>query len=70
MTKNPNYNSKNKIKLLAKKVKILLVLNQSIKIPKLYQNIGIYRDKTMADKLMHIPNDDEQNYPFCSPQSC
>ena len=23
------------------------------------------RDKTMADKLMYIPNDDSQNYPIC-----
>ena len=23
---------------------------------------GIYRDKTMADKLMYIPNDGTQNY--------
>ena len=23
-------------------------------------------DKTMADKLMFIPNNDTQNYPFCS----
>ena len=26
---------------------------------------GIYRDKTMADELMYIPNDDTQNYPIC-----
>ena len=26
---------------------------------------GIQRDKTMANKLMHIPNNDSQNYPFC-----
>ena len=26
---------------------------------------GIERDKTMADKLMYIPNDVTQNYPFC-----
>ena len=26
---------------------------------------GIYRDKTIADKLMYIPNDDAQNYLFC-----
>ena len=26
---------------------------------------GILRDKTMADKLLYIPNDDKQNYPFC-----
>ena len=25
---------------------------------------GILRDKTIADKLMYIPNDDIQNYPF------
>ena len=25
----------------------------------------IYRNKTVADKLMFIPNDDIQNYPFC-----
>ena len=25
---------------------------------------GIWRDKTMADKLMYIPNDDIQNYNF------
>ena len=53
-----NYNTKKIIKLLAKKVRILLVCNQSIKILKLYQNIGIYRDKTMAVKLMYITNDD------------
>ena len=27
-------------------------------------NAGILRDKTMADKLINIPND-AQNYPFC-----
>ncbi len=26
---------------------------------------GILRDKTMAHKLMYIPSDDTQNYPFC-----
>ena len=26
---------------------------------------GFQRDKTMVDKLMYIPNDDKQNYPFC-----
>ena len=25
----------------------------------------IKRDKTMADKLRYIPNDDTENYPFC-----
>ena len=25
----------------------------------------IFRDKTMDDKLMFIPNEDNQNYPFC-----
>ena len=25
---------------------------------------GIYRDETMAEKLMYNPNDDIQNYPF------
>ena len=25
---------------------------------------GILRDKTMEDKLMYIPNNDIQNYPF------
>ena len=25
---------------------------------------GILRNKTMADKLIFIPNDDTQNYPF------
>ena len=28
--------------------------------------LGILRDKTMADRLMYIPNDDTQNYPFFS----
>ena len=28
-------------------------------------DIRIYRDKTMADKLKNIPNNDSQNYPFC-----
>ena len=23
------------------------------------------REKTMADKLIYIPNNDAQNYPFC-----
>ena len=31
----------------------------------LYVNSGIYRDNTMADKFMYIPNDNAQNYPFC-----
>ena len=26
---------------------------------------GMYRDKTMNDKLMYIPNDDKQNYHIC-----
>ena len=26
------------------------------------------RNKTMADKLMYIPNDDAQKYPFCKLQ--
>ena len=26
---------------------------------------GTYRDKTMADKLIYIPNNNTQNYPFC-----
>ena len=26
---------------------------------------GIWRDKTIADKLMYIPNDDTQNYFIC-----
>ena len=30
---------------------------------KKYKIKGIYRDKTMADKLMNIPNDDKQNHP-------
>ena len=25
----------------------------------------MYRDKKMADKLMYIPIDDTQKYPFC-----
>ena len=25
----------------------------------------LYRDETMADKLMYIPSDDTKNYPFC-----
>ena len=29
-------------------------------------SLGILRDKTMADRLMYIPNDDTQNYPFFS----
>ena len=29
-----------------------------------YLSAGIKWDKTMADKLMHTPNDDTQNYPF------
>ena len=28
-------------------------------------NTGIEGDKTMADKLMYILYDDNQNYPFC-----
>ena len=36
------------------------------KFKKPYLHPGIYRDETLADKLMYIPNDDEtQNYPFC-----
>ena len=29
------------------------------------QQIRDPKDKTMADKLIYIPNDDTQNYPFC-----
>ena len=32
---------------------------------KLWKDLGIKRYKTMADKLMNIPNDGTQNYPFC-----
>ena len=28
-------------------------------------NFRDQRDKTMADNLMYIPNDDIQSYPFC-----
>ena len=28
-------------------------------------NIRNLREKTMADKLIYIPNEDTQNYPFC-----
>ena len=31
---------------------------------------GIYRDKTMTDKLMYLPNDDTQNYPSVNTVSC
>ena len=24
-----------------------------------------FREKTIADKLMYIPNNNKQNYPFC-----
>ena len=30
-----------------------------------YLTTEIYRDKTIANKLMYIPNDDTQDYPFC-----
>ena len=30
---------------------------------------GMWGDKTMADKLIYIPNDDAQNYPVCRLQS-
>ena len=26
---------------------------------------GYYRDTTMVDEMIYIPNDDIQNYPFC-----
>ena len=26
---------------------------------------GVLGDKTMDDKLIYIPNDDKQNFPFC-----
>ena len=29
-----------------------------------YKNAKDYRDKTIADKLAHIPNDDTQNFTF------
>ena len=29
-----------------------------------YKIRGIYRDKTMGNKLVWIPNDDKQNHPF------
>ena len=31
----------------------------------MYEKSGIQRDKPMADKLVYIPNDDTQNFPFC-----
>ena len=35
-------------------------------IPKenIYLNLRYQRDKTMADKMMYIPNDDTQNHTF------
>ena len=35
----------------------------------MFSNPGIQRDKTIADKLIYISNDDTQNYPFCRLQS-
>ena len=31
----------------------------------IYASPGIFRDKTMDDKFMYFPNDDEQNYSSC-----
>ena len=31
-----------------------------------HHKAGTQRDKTLADKSMYIPNDDTQNYPFCT----
>ena len=40
----------------------LLLLNSTLK----RLNSGIKSDiRPMADKLMYIPNDDIQNYPYC-----
>ena len=39
-----------------------------IKFIVLMKNSRIYRYKTMADKLMYIPNDDTQNSIFCKLQ--
>ena len=43
----------------------LWYINEKIKIRcRERVNPGIYRDKTMSDKLIYIPNDNTQNYPF------
>ena len=48
----------------------MLPLNDSWKnviweFDKISHSLGILREKTMADKLIYIPNDDTQNYPLC-----
>ena len=60
-------------------IKIEVMCDLQLHSPQGYDNK--YRDKTIADKLMYIPNDDTQNYPISklklvevtnlkSPQSC
>ena len=43
----------------------LKVSKKNVKSLYSYKYTGIIpRDKTMADKLLYIPNDDKQKYPF------
>ena len=48
--------------------KLSSTANQIFSIIKYTEISGIYRDKTLADKLVNILNDNTQNYPFCRSQ--
>ena len=48
--------------------KLSSTANQIFSVIKYTEMSGIYKDKTMADKLVYILNDDTQNYPFCRSQ--
>ena len=55
------------LKFIPMSLNIEILLNKK---PMAFQlSSGIKRDKTIADKLMYIPNDDTLNYPFCRLQS-
>ena len=54
-----------RIKLKTFENVLIVRINKLNNVDKKHFLPGIYRDKTMANKLMWISNDDTQKYPFC-----
>ena len=46
-------------------INIKEILDQKCKVIQLQQCLGILRDKTLAETIITIPNDDTLNYSFC-----
>ena len=44
---------------------VIFILTHKIILPNMSFNSGIFRDKTMDDEFIYIPNDDKLNYSSC-----